>query len=179
MTSALGGNRWMIFHSDQSCHQYCSTLHQWPVHHIMLQICLCRRHLFCPASPNVCWTINDSDITPHYCCCWHLKLSTTKTLAGVFHLHNSIASNELLVIIDGQWLKREQFSMYLEAWQWIKHYHTRSTWRKQPPSYKAEIASCQVGRYNMECQCIYPPYISPRFMLLTCAVWSGGSQAKR
>ena len=79
-------------------------LHQWLPCHIMPQIHLCTRHLLCPASQN----INLIQMS-HYCRRWCLKPSPTNTVSGVFHINNSIASRELSVIMDGQWLKHECF----------------------------------------------------------------------
>jgi hypothetical protein len=48
-----------------------------------------------------------------YCRRWRLKPSSAKTVASVFHLHNTSAPRELTVILDGQRLRYDPEPVYL------------------------------------------------------------------
>jgi len=43
----------------------------------------------------------------HFCRQWRLKPSASKTISSVFHLHNTSATRELSVYLDGQRLRHE------------------------------------------------------------------------
>ena len=43
----------------------------------------------------------------HFCRQWRLKPSASKTITSVFHLHNTSATRELSVFLDGQRLRHE------------------------------------------------------------------------
>ena len=45
--------------------------------------------------------------------CWRLKSSASKTISSVFHLHNTSATCELSVYLDGQCLRHECHPTYL------------------------------------------------------------------
>ena len=49
----------------------------------------------------------------HFCRQWRLKPSTSKTISSVFHLHNTSATHELSVYLDGQRLRHESHPTYL------------------------------------------------------------------
>ena len=49
----------------------------------------------------------------HFCRQWRLKPSASKTISSVFHLHNTSATRELSVYLDGQRLRRECHPTYL------------------------------------------------------------------
>jgi len=51
----------------------------------------------------------------HFCRQWRLKPSTSKTISSVFHLHNTSATRELSVYLDGQSLRHECNSTYLRV----------------------------------------------------------------
>ena len=48
----------------------------------------------------------------HFCRQWQLKPSASKTISSVFHLHNTSATLELSVYLDGQRLRHECHPMY-------------------------------------------------------------------
>ena len=49
----------------------------------------------------------------HFCQQWRLKPSASKTISSVFHLHNTSATRELSVYLDGQHLQHECHPTYL------------------------------------------------------------------
>jgi len=49
----------------------------------------------------------------HFCQQWRLKPSAFKTISSVFHLHNTSATRELSVYLDGQRLQHECHPTYL------------------------------------------------------------------
>jgi len=49
----------------------------------------------------------------HFCRQWRLKPSPSKTINSVFHLHNTSATRELSVYLDGQRLRHECHPTYL------------------------------------------------------------------
>jgi len=49
----------------------------------------------------------------HFCRQWRLKPSASKTISSVFHLHNTTATRELSVYLDGQRLRHECHLTYL------------------------------------------------------------------
>jgi len=49
----------------------------------------------------------------HFCRQWRLKPSASKTISSVFHLHNTSATRELSVYLDGQRLRQESHPTYL------------------------------------------------------------------
>jgi len=49
----------------------------------------------------------------HFCRQWRLKPGATKTISSVFHLHNTSATRELSVYLDGQHLRHECHPTYL------------------------------------------------------------------
>jgi len=49
----------------------------------------------------------------HFCRQWRLKPSASKTISSVFHLHNTSATRELSVYLDGQHLRHECHPTYL------------------------------------------------------------------
>ena len=49
----------------------------------------------------------------HFCRQWRLKPSASKTISSVFHLHNTIATRELSVYLDGLRLRHECHPTYL------------------------------------------------------------------
>jgi len=49
----------------------------------------------------------------NYCRQWRLKPSASKTNSSVFHLHNTSATRELSVYLDGQRLRHECHPTYL------------------------------------------------------------------
>jgi len=49
----------------------------------------------------------------HFCRQWRLKRSAPKTVSSVFHLHNTSATHELSVYLDGQRLRHECHPTYL------------------------------------------------------------------
>jgi len=49
----------------------------------------------------------------HFCRQWRLKPSASKTISSVFHLHNTSATHELSVYLDGQCLRHECHPTYL------------------------------------------------------------------
>ena len=48
-----------------------------------------------------------------YCQLWRLKPSTSKTVTGVFHLHNNRSRRKVNVHMNGQWLKHDPYPVYL------------------------------------------------------------------
>jgi len=51
----------------------------------------------------------------HFCRQWRLKPSASKTISSVFHLHNTSATRELSVYLDGQRLRHECHPTYLRV----------------------------------------------------------------
>ena len=49
----------------------------------------------------------------HFCRQWRLKPSAAKTISSVFHLHNTSATRELSVYLDGLRLRHECHPTYL------------------------------------------------------------------
>jgi len=49
----------------------------------------------------------------HFCRQWRLKPSASRTISSVFHLHNTSATRELSVYLDGQRLRHECHPTYL------------------------------------------------------------------
>jgi len=49
----------------------------------------------------------------HFCRQWRLKPSASKTNSSVFHLHNTSATHELSVYLDGERLRHECHPSYL------------------------------------------------------------------
>jgi len=49
----------------------------------------------------------------HFCRQWRLKPSASKTISSVFHLHNTSATRELSVYLDGLRLRHECHPTYL------------------------------------------------------------------
>jgi len=49
----------------------------------------------------------------HFCRQWRLKPSASKKISSVFHLHNTSATHELSVYLDGQRLRHECHPTYL------------------------------------------------------------------
>ena len=49
----------------------------------------------------------------HFCRQWRLEPSASKTISSVFHLHNTSATRELSVYLDGQHLRHECHPTYL------------------------------------------------------------------
>jgi len=49
----------------------------------------------------------------HFCRQWRLKPIASKTISSVFHLHNTSATRELSVYLDGQCLRHECYPTYI------------------------------------------------------------------
>jgi len=49
----------------------------------------------------------------HFCRQWRLKPSASKIISSVFHLHNTSATRELSVYLDGQHLRHECHPTYI------------------------------------------------------------------
>jgi len=62
--------------------------------------------LECSLSSDMAWM-------SHFCRQWRLKPSPSKTISSVFHLHNTSATRELSVYLDGQRLWHECHPTYL------------------------------------------------------------------
>jgi len=54
-----------------------------------------------------CSLSSDMARMSHFCRQWRLKPSVSKTISSVFHLHNTRATRELSVYLDGQRLRHE------------------------------------------------------------------------
>jgi len=54
-----------------------------------------------------CSLSSDMARMSHFCRQWRLKPSASKTISSVFHLHNTSATRELSVYLDGQSLRHE------------------------------------------------------------------------
>jgi len=67
------------------------------------------------ANTSANWNAVSSDMAQmsHFCRQWRLKPSASKTISGVFHLHNTSATHELSVYLDGQRLWHECHPTYL------------------------------------------------------------------
>jgi len=60
-----------------------------------------------------CSLLSDMAWMSHFCRQWRLKPSASKTISSLFHLHNTSATSELSVYLDGQHLRHECHSNYL------------------------------------------------------------------
>jgi len=60
-----------------------------------------------------CSLSSDMARMSHLCRQWRLKPSASKTISSVFHLHNTSATRELSVYLDGQRLRHECHPTYL------------------------------------------------------------------
>ena len=60
-----------------------------------------------------CSLSSDMARMSHFCQQWRLKLSASKTISSVLYLHNTSATRELSVYLDGQRLRRECHPTYL------------------------------------------------------------------
>ena len=67
------------------------------------------------ANSSANWNALLSDMArmSHFCREWRLKPSSSKTISSVFHLHNTSATRELSVYLDGQRLRHECHPTYL------------------------------------------------------------------
>jgi len=74
-------------------------------------ICLATQNRF--FSELECTLSSDLTRMSHYCRQWHLKPSPAKITSSVFHLHNTSASCDLSVSLDGQCLKHDRYPTYL------------------------------------------------------------------
>ena len=59
-----------------------------------------------------CSLSSDMARMSHFCRQWRLKPSASKTISSVFHLHNTDATHELSVYLDGQHLRHECHPTY-------------------------------------------------------------------
>ena len=62
-----------------------------------------------------CSLSSDMARMSHFCGQWRLKPSASKTISSVFHLHNTSATRELSVYLDGQRLQHECHETYLRV----------------------------------------------------------------
>jgi len=60
-----------------------------------------------------CSLLSDMARMSDFCRQWRLKPSATKTISSVFRLHNTSATRELSVYLDGQHLRHECHPTYL------------------------------------------------------------------
>jgi len=60
-----------------------------------------------------CSLLSDMARMSHFCRQWRFKPSASKTISSVFHLHNTSATCELSVYLDGQRLRHECHPTYL------------------------------------------------------------------
>jgi len=60
-----------------------------------------------------CSLLSDMAQMSHFCRQWRLKPSASKTISSVFHLHNTSATREMSVYLDGQCLRHECHPTYL------------------------------------------------------------------
>ena len=85
----------------------------------MPKIHLHRRHVSRHSRPYFseleCSLSSDMAWMSHFCRQWRLKPSASKTISSVFHLHNTSATRELSVYLDGQHLWQDCHQTYLEV----------------------------------------------------------------
>jgi len=62
-----------------------------------------------------CSLSSDMARLSHFCRQWRLKPSASKTFSSVFHLHNTSATRELSVYLDGLRLRHEYHPTYFEV----------------------------------------------------------------
>ena len=62
-----------------------------------------------------CSLSSDMARMSHFCRQWRLKPSASKTFSSVFHLHNTSATRELSVYLDGLRLRHEYHPTYFEV----------------------------------------------------------------
>ena len=119
MTPVLGDpNVLTAFLKALSLHRFCSTctpttcqLHVAENSFTLTTLCLAIQGQFfskleCSLSSDMAWM-------SHFCQKWQLKPSASKTISSVFHLHNTSATRELSVYLDGQHLRHECHPTYL------------------------------------------------------------------
>jgi len=66
-----------------------------------------------------CSLSSDMAQMSHFCRQWRLKPSTSRTISSVFHLHNTNATRELSVYLDGKRLRHECHPAYLGELVWL------------------------------------------------------------
>jgi len=100
-----------------SLHQFCSTCTPMTCQLHMAKNSLTLTTYVSPFKANTSanWNAVSSDMVrmSHFCRQWRLKPSASKTISSVFHLHNTSATRELSVYLDGQHLQHECHPTYL------------------------------------------------------------------
>ena len=117
MTPVLGDPNVTAFLKALSLHRFCSTctpatcqLHV-AENSFTLMTCLAIQGQY--FSELECSLSSDMARMSHFCRQWRLKPSASKTISGVFHLHNTSTTRELSVYLDGQRLWHECHPTYL------------------------------------------------------------------
>ena len=102
-----------------------------------------------------------------YCQQWHLKLSTSKTVRSVFHLHNiGSRRDKPYVRMNGQRLRHDPHPVYIGVTlDWTLSY--REHWHALLPSQRAVITSSQNLQARHGCLCKNPTPLSPGSLLLS------------
>ena len=108
MTQVLGDPNVTAFLKALSLHRFCSTCTPTTCQLHVAENHL--RHYFCELE---CSLSSDMARMSHFCRQWRLKPSASKTISSVFHLHNTTATRELSVYLDGQRLRHECHLTYL------------------------------------------------------------------
>jgi len=113
MTPVLGDPNVTAFLKALSLHQFCSTCTPTTCRKFIYadDICLAIQGQY--FSELECSLSSDMARMSHFCRQWRLKPSTSKTISSVFHLHNTSATRELSVYLDGLHLQHECHPTYL------------------------------------------------------------------
>ena len=98
-----------------------------------------------------CSLSSDMARMSHFCRQWHLKPSASKTISSVFHLHNTSATRELTVHLDGQRLRHECHPTCLgvtldRTLSYREHLTKDSRQSKEPKQLADEASRFHLGR---------------------------------
>jgi len=113
MTPVPGDRNITAFLKALSLHQFCSTCTPTTCRKFIYADDICLAILGQYFSELQCSLSSDIAQMSHFCRQWRLKPSASKTISSVLHLHNTSATRELPVYLDGQRLQHECHPTYL------------------------------------------------------------------
>jgi len=113
MTPVLGDRNATAFLEALSLHRFCSICTPMTCQLHVAENSFTLTTYVSPFSELESSLSSDMARMPHFCRQWRLKPSAYKTISSVFHLHNTSATRELTVYLDGQRLWHECHPTYL------------------------------------------------------------------